>query len=246
MKKILLVITSAFMLLLCAFSVNAAGTRDYKENGEWLKIIDGVVYYLNSEREYYFVGDYFATDELAKTATEINIVGEIDGKPVKKIFVDSDHMFRETYPQVEKINIPEGIEAIGERAFSALDGLKTVELPDSVKEVGESVFATMENLEKVTLPEGVTYISDYMFYNCKKLHTVNFKGKIRRIGASAFSGCKSITSFDIPDTVTSIDDNAFRGTGITYIYIPAGVELWSAEESYGYFKDCKALKKVEF
>ena len=77
MKKILLVITSALMLLVFSFSVNAAENRDYRENNEWLRIIDGVVYYLNSERDYYYVGDYFATDELAETVTEINIVSEI-------------------------------------------------------------------------------------------------------------------------------------------------------------------------
>ena len=246
MKKILLVITSALTLLVFSFSVNAAENRDYRENNEWLRIIDGVVYYLNSERDYYYVGDYFATDELAETVTEINIVSEIDGKSVRKIYVDSDHTLRETYPQVQKINIPEGIEYIGDRAFAALDGLKTVELPDTLKEIGEKAFAAMENLEEITLPEKVTHISDGMFYNCAKLHTVNFKGKIRGIGASAFSGCKSITSFEIPDTVTSIDENAFRGTGITYINIPSSVEFWSAEECYGYFRECEFLKTVEF
>lgn len=244
-KKALLFITSVFMLIFCAFSVNAQESRNYEES-EWLKIADGVVYCINSYNDYYYVRDYFATDELAKTATEINIVNEIDGKPVKRIAVDYDHMFRESYPQVEKINIPEGIEYIGEGAFTAFDSMKTVKLPKSVTYVGAGAFATMEALEKITLPEGVTYISDLMFYKCTKLQSVNFEGKIQGIGNSAFSGCKSIISFDIPDTVTSLGEEAFRGSGITYIYIPAKVKLGFDEEFYGYFRECKSLKKVEF
>ncbi len=244
-KKVLLFITSVFMLTLCAFSVSAEDSRNYEES-EWLKIVDGVVYCINSYNDYYHVRDYFATDELAKTATEINIVNEIDGKPVKRIAVDYDHMFRESYPQVEKINIPEGIEYIGEGAFTAFDSMKTLELPKSVTYVGARAFATMESLEKITLPEGVAYISDGMFYRCTKLYSVNLEGKIWGIGNSAFSGCESITSFEIPDTVISLGEGAFRGTGITYIYIPAKVKFGFDEEVYGYFRECKSLKKVEF
>ncbi len=242
-KKILMIIFAALTAVICASSANAFNLREYKESEE-LKIVDGVVYTLGYGGEAYSVEDYFATDELAKTATEINIVSEIDGKPVRSIFVD--YLYRESFPLVEAINIPEGIEYIGEYAFSVLDSVKKVELPESVTGAGEGAFANMKSLEEVTLPEGITYIPDDMFSNCPKLHTVNIEGKISEIGAYAFYACKSIAEFKIPDSVILMGGGAFNSSGLTSILIPARVKFTEYEDTYAYFKNCKALKRVEF
>lgn len=256
MKKLfILTSTLVFSLFLCCFSASAlAEFRPYSE--ESYKIIDNVVYeseYDSKTKEtYYSVRDYFATQEAAEKATEINIVSEIDGIPVKEIDIYNQadivyigELLDETYPKVKKITIPDSIEQIEEGAFAVLDGLTSLELPESVKSVGAYAFSGMEKLETVTLPSKVTYISQSMFSQSKKLHTINIKGDITGIGSRAFSGCESLTSFEIPETVESIWEGAFRSTGIKTITIPGNAEL-KYDDFGSTFENCKSLKTVIF
>ncbi len=245
MKRKLLISIFIFIALvgLFVFSFSRSDTRSYEENSGQ-KIVNGVVYALDEKGQYYYVKDFFATDELAQNTTEINIVSEIDGVPVKSI--NPDYLFAESYPRVDIITFSEGIEYIGEKAFSSLDGVKKITLPETVKEIGKGAFSEMESLTDVTLPAGVTVISEDMFLSCPRLLTVNISDKITSVGDYAFAGCRRLSSFRIPESVKFIGEAAFRGTGLTYIYIPSGVNFAGDSSMYSCFKGCTSLKKVEF
>ncbi len=245
MKRKMILLSFVFIAFIgiSVFFLSRAEMREYEESDS-LKIADGVVYALDEEGKAYYVKDYFATDELAETATEIVIAGEIDGVPVKS--VAPDYLFGESYPGVDLITVGEGVEYIGEKAFSALDGVKKIKLPETVTEIGKGAFSEMESLTEVTLPSAVTVISDDMFLSCPRLLTVNIGGKITSVGAYAFAGCRRLTSFRIPESVRFIGEAAFRSTGLTYLYIPSEVSFVGDSRMYSCFRGCTSLKKVEF
>lgn len=62
---------------------------------------------------------------------------------------------------------------------------------------------------------------------------------VSTIARDAFQLCKSIQAVHIPQSVKEIDQAAFRGSGLTEIDLPEGVEI-----SYSTFEDCKNLKEI--
>lgn len=99
--------------------------------------------------------------------------------------------------ELAEINLPEGLEGIGEYAFESAK-LVTVTVPSTVKEIGDEafcknnslirvtynpagsvggkeIFGMCDALEKVIVGEKVTEIPEGAFYNCPSLLKVEFK-----------------------------------------------------------------------
>ena len=116
-----------------------------------------------------------------------------------------------SYPEGKEsatYNIPQGITAIGYRAFFACN-LTTVTIPDSVTTIGKSAFDACLSLTSVIIPDSVTSIGDWAFYYCNSLTSIIIPDSVTSIGDSAFSWCSSLTSITLPDSVTFIDVEAF-------------------------------------
>lgn len=279
-KKLLLILSMVFITLCCVFGVSAepeiksplVEQRPYTENGEF-KIVDNVVYKLYEDYRGYFGGkfyevyDWFATPEAAKTATEINIVPEIDGIKVRAIKFDTsaadnfnNNKVEHNY-SVKKVTIPDTILYIGIEFFTILDGVEELVIPSSLKDMGLmpnfhnidnrhsteaciGVFEEMENLKKVTFLGDIENLGG--FQGCTKLEKVVIKGSVKNIISRAFYRCTSLKSFKIPDTVEKIGGMAFSGSGITSITIPASVKYLGNEDDGPVFKNCKKLTKVVF
>ncbi|GMH50555.1 hypothetical protein TL16_g00806 [Triparma laevis f. inornata] len=75
------------------------------------------------------------------------------------------------------VDIPEGVESIGGRAFFRCDGLTTMFFPTTLKHIGEQAFTGCYSLENVDL-----------------LDT-----NLREIGYQAFEACSELKSMMIPD-----------------------------------------------
>ena len=93
---------------------------------------------------------------------------------------------------LENLVIPDGIENIGNCAFTGITSLCSVSIPKSVKTIGEYAFASCSKLSSITLSEGVEVI-----------------------GKNAFDYC-NFSSITIPSSVTSIGDNAFHSVDVLY------------------------------
>ncbi|MBR3764322.1 MAG: leucine-rich repeat protein [Clostridia bacterium] len=65
--------------------------------------------------------------------------------------------------------IPEGVTAIGKRAFSGCTGLAGVTFPASVTTIRMSAFHGCTGLKKVTVPETVTAVDSLAFRDCSHL-----------------------------------------------------------------------------
>ena len=63
---------------------------------------------------------------------------------------------------------------------------------------------------------------------------------VTRIGMEAFQMCRTIDAVKLPNDMKEIDQAAFRGSSITNIDFPEGIEI-----GFSAFEDCKNLKKIE-
>jgi hypothetical protein len=86
------------------------------------------------------------------------------------------------------VAIPEGVTAIGKRAFNKCHALTGVSIPASVTEIGAGAFGEC-GLTSVTIPEGVTAIGDEAFERCHGLKSVTIPKSVKTIGKKAFLGC---------------------------------------------------------
>ncbi len=139
--------------------------------------------------------------------------------------------------RVEKLQIPEGVTAIGNEAFGNCLSLKEVSIANSVTSIGDHAFFGCLNLEKVTIGSGTSSISGNSFTRTPALKEI-------RVSESNVHYCsdnsgvlysKDMThlllcpgqyagSFSVPNTVKSIGERAFNNTAhLTKIDIPDSV-----------------------
>ncbi|MDO4584362.1 MAG: leucine-rich repeat domain-containing protein [Planctomycetia bacterium] len=144
-------------------------------------------------------------------------------------------------PRRKVYQIPAGVTAIGEGAFSTHKHLLKVEIPDSVTSIERKAFGFCENLQSLTIPESVISIGENAFVGCLNLTDIQLPEGLTSLRAHLFAGCKSLTAITIPEKVTCIDIGAFWGcTNLTEITLPDGLTF--LEDSL--FEGCEKLTSV--
>lgn len=108
---------------------------------------------------------------------------------------------------LKDVTFSEGMESIGEGAFSST-GLTKVVLPSTMKTVGDGAFAYCESLQALDLCRCET-VGEESFAYCPKLKTAVFGERLQTIADGAFldHGLKEIV---LPATVTKIGDAALH------------------------------------
>ena len=84
------------------------------------------------------------------------------------------------------LEIPEGVDTIGESAFYAYWSLKSVKIPASVKTIGPLAFYN-SGLTSVVIPNGVVTIGNSAFGDCWQLTSAEIPASVTDIGVRAFS-----------------------------------------------------------
>ena len=142
---------------------------------------------------------------------------------------------------LETVKLPQGITALGEKAFSGCKVLTTVTLPETLTSIGNYAFNACYALTSITLPDKVTSIGECAFQSCDALTSIDLPDGVTSIGNYAFSGCSDLTSIDLPDKVTSIGECAFYDCdALKSIDLPDG--LTSIRDMA--FYHCDALETV--
>ncbi len=101
--------------------------------------------------------------------------------------------------------------------FSMKDDYAPDELP--------SPFKDCASIESVVLPSDITVIPRQFFRNCTALKNVALPQTLTSISQWGFAGCTSLKSISLPSSLQLIEREAFKGSGLTYIDIPDGVEV---------------------
>lgn len=204
MKKWILLLLSILMIFGNALAEENEETKFECGNFEYIVLSDGtaeIVAYTNEDEPAYIS---------IPVQLDRHIVSSIAGNPFSRqsnveYFIVSPHhpylteidgvLFSKNdrrlicFPQKCKFTeyfIPNGVEIIGEQAFSQGTSLKFIAIPNTVTTIEEFSFVNCDSLKSITLPESVITVE-----------------------SSAFSSCDLLSSITIPDSVTSIDGNPF-------------------------------------
>ncbi len=146
----------------------------------------------------------------------------------------------ENMPEYYSISIllSEGLESVGDYAFSRMYGLTYLNLPQSLTTLGKGTFAGDNRLLSMRIPAKVTVIPDRLFESCFELQRVSLPEGLQEIGAYAFYGPMKLKTVHLPEGLKSIGNYAFacfrelspwsEGTGLLYMTIPDSVEYIGA------------------
>ncbi len=108
------------------------------------------------------------------------------------------------------VSIPSSVTEIKNNAFSYCEGLDWLTIPDSVKKLGDGVFSFCYGLKNITLPANLTRINPYMFIYCYRLEKITIPEDVENIGEEAFAMCISLKEVNIGSKVKSIGEDAFK------------------------------------
>ena len=134
--------------------------------------------------------------------------------------------------------LEQGIEQIGENAFSQNFDLEIVVLPDGVTEIGRGAFFNCPELKSVTLGVGITCINVSTFGGANKLESINIPEGVQRIEEYAFMDCYILEEITLPSTLKSIGEYAFWYCKVLRtVRMPYGVSIAQTA-----FNNCPASK----
>lgn len=153
---------------------------------------------------------------------------------------------------VDDLHISEGIEVIGEHAFSFCPGLAKVSIPETVLRIERFAFSD-SNLENIFLPKSVESIGEECFSSCARLKSIDVDSENTVYSSIdgvlfdnekntliAYPMSKDGKCFVIPNGVTSIGTCAFAGSSLESIKIPFTLK----EIGQSAFAFCKNLREV--
>ena len=142
--------------------------------------------------------------------------------------------------ELKRVKFHNGLECVGEGAFSNCTGLEDVTVA-GVEELG-GVFYECDNLRKVKLNRGLKKLEG-TFYACQSLQEVNFLPEgLMEIGESTFSNCWNVKRVTVPDSVRIIGDKAFA-----YCKALEDVKFGKHLDTIGEeaFAECSSLRRID-
>lgn len=107
------------------------------------------------------------------------------------------------------INVPEGIAAISDNAFSCFCNLQTITLPQTLVKIGNNAFQNCLKLTEIDLTN-VTTIGEKAFLGCSDLTNVTFGEKIGYLPNDVFLGCAALSEIILPKNIAYIGCECFK------------------------------------
>lgn len=150
---------------------------------------------------------------------------------------DGTKILQEYLGEDKNVEIPDGINVIGEECFEHQENMETVVIPQSVTEIRPHAFSYCLSLRSVNLPDGITIIRDGTFHSCTALESIAIPTGVKYIG-DAFSRCTGLQSVVIPDGVIFL--GSFAGCeNLSSVNIPKSVK------GLGSFGSCSKLTSIK-
>lgn len=144
-----------------------------------------------------------------------------------------------------EVAVPDGVEVIGDDAFSECPGVTEIKLPSTLKELGVCAlgnrFGDAPGIEKIEIPDGPEELC-MTFCNCKALKEVKLPSTVKVVDR-AFRDCTSLETVELPAGVETIAENSFAGCVVLKeVRFPKGAKV-----ARGAFAGCpKTLKKKKY
>lgn len=94
------------------------------------------------------------------------------------------------------VTIPEGVETIGNNAFSNCHSMRSIKLPESIIQIGNNAFSDCSSLDTIAIPRKVESIGNYAFA-WTGIKEIVIPATTKSIGNSVFEDCRQITSISV-------------------------------------------------
>lgn len=193
----------------------------------------GLVMTLDETKSFFIVTDYISVEY------DIVIPDVYQGLPVREI---GEAAFR--YKTIDSLTLPHSLRKIGKEAFLGLNydsQIKELDLPEGLEEIGDQAFTYCPTLTSVSLPSTLKKMGAGVFHLCaniKKVKTAKNSEHFLAENNILYSADKkslyfypaglNFTSYDLPQEVERIEDYAFYGNQVlTGIGIPNDSNLTS-------------------
>lgn len=149
----------------------------------------------------------------------MKIPDEYDGRTV----VEIESIGFKLVGKFTKLIIPDTVKRIGGRAFPFCPDLEIVEMGNGVEELGTNAFLGCKKLKTVTLSNKLTKIPMGAFQQCA-IETITIPSGVQSIKENAFALCESLKEVHITESVKEIADTngPFEGCPNVTIYAPSG------------------------
>ena len=153
-----------------------------------------------------------------------------DGKTYTVTAIGDNFLYFDGCPYssgCSEVVLPKTIKSIGKYAFCDTN-IKSINLPEGLESIGEAAFKDCVYLELAELPSTLKHLDDWAFYNCTNITISTLPGAIETLGKGVFGhngpGGK-ITSFTFPDHITELPDSMFYyRNGMKEIKLPANLK----------------------
>ena len=224
---------------------------------------EGTVYIGNSKESADGSGSGENTQSSGETAADARSVTEGNAIAYKAFYMD-DSLLSFRFPggiksigefafarsALTAIQIPAGVERIGNGAFYHCDNLSSVSIPATVTEIEPDAFtytkwmdnwrisdindflvvgdgillAYKGNSGQVTIPSHVKRIAPGVFKDHGEITQVTIPESVKVVGEEAFLNCTGLKNVSGGSAITEIRDRAFYGCPIETVRIPATVK----------------------
>ena len=167
-----------------------------------------------------------------------------------------DGAFYSTF-YLERVNLNEGLESIGNRSFENSNSIKELKFPSTLKSIGEKSFYETSSLVKLELNDGLETIGENAFLGCRSLKSVTIPASVTSIGEKAFgyyttekNEYKKYDGFTIYGYRGTAAETYANENGFTFIPLDSessvmGVTYtpsWSSVNDYSFSVDGRPLK----
>ncbi len=146
--------------------------------------------------------------------------------------------FAECY-NITEIELNEGLEAIGERAFENCKALKELNLPTTLTTLERGALSS-NGLVSPTVPGSVKIIPNSCFIWCYDMTEFTIEEGLEEIGKQSCAECDGFTEINVPNSVEWIRSDAFHSNEhVKTIHIGNGIRrlgnaslaVWRADEN---------------
>jgi hypothetical protein len=160
---------------------------------------------------------YKGIDEIPPTVSKLKV------DPTLKVIPPATCLHCDRLMTVE---LPEGLEIIGRRAFSYCKALKSINIPSTVTEIGKRAFHNCFDLKHITLPDGLLTLEEEAFEGCRSLERIHIPPLIETIEVRSFSGCTNLAEVILPATLHEIKESAFQSCeSLLFIDLPSSLKV---------------------
>jgi len=119
-------------------------------------------------------------------------------------------------------SIPQGVQTIGDYAFSGCKTLESIDIPSTVHTIGSYAFSGCNELKNIPTYDGLLVIETGAFNGCISIETVIFPESLIAINGSAFSNCvnlKRVEYYGVYDPLYGTDAMFDGCTQLDHIYV---------------------------